>query len=155
MELMSLTIGKPAPDFSLVNQFGETVSLSSFKGKKNVVVLFYPFAFSGICTGELCALRDDLSAFHNDDAELLAISCDPMYSLKAYGEAEGYSFQLLADFWPHGDVATSYGVFLEEKGFATRGTFIIDKKGILRWQVVNGPGEARDVTDYKEALAAL
>lgn len=152
---MSLTIGKPAPDFSLVNQFGETVSLSSFKGKKNVVVLFYPFAFSGICTGELCALRDDLSAFHNDDAELLAISCDPMYSLKAYGEAEGYSFQLLADFWPHGDVATSYGVFLEEKGFATRGTFIIDKKGILRWQVVNGPGEARDVTDYKEALAAL
>jgi len=155
MELMSLIIGKPAPDFSLVNQFGETVSLSSFKGKKNVVVLFYPFAFSGICTGELCALRDDLSAFHNDDAELLAISCDPMYSLKAYGEAEGYSFQLLADFWPHGDVATSYGVFLEEKGFATRGTFIIDKKGILRWQVVNGPGEARDVTDYKEALAAL
>jgi peroxiredoxin len=155
MELMSLTIGKPAPDFSLVNQFGETVSLSSFKGKKNVVVLFYPFAFSGICTGELCALRDDLSAFHNDDAELLAISCDPMYSLKAYGEAEGYSFQLLADFWPHGDVATSYGLFLEEKGFATRGTFIIDKKGILRWQVVNGPGEARDVTDYKEALAAL
>jgi peroxiredoxin len=155
MELMSLTIGKPAPDFSLVNQFGETVSLSSFKGKKNVVVLFYPFAFSGICTGELCALRDDLSAFHNDDAELLAISCDPMYSLKAYGEAEGYSFQLLADFWPHGDVAKSYGVFLEEKGFATRGTFIIDKKGILRWQVVNGPGEARDVADYKEALAAL
>jgi len=152
---MSLTIGKPAPDFSLVNQFGETVSLSSFKGKKNVVVLFYPFAFSGICTGELCALRDDLSAFHNDDAELLAISCDPMYSLKAYGEAEGYSFQLLADFWPHGDVAKSYGVFLEEKGFATRGTFIIDKKGILRWQVVNGPGEARDVADYKEALAAL
>jgi peroxiredoxin len=155
MELMSLTIGKPAPDFSLVNQFGETVSLSSFKGKKNVVVLFYPFAFSGICTGELCALRDDLSAFHNEDAELVAISCDPMYSLKAYGEAEGYSFQLLADFWPHGDVAKSYGVFLEEKGFATRGTFIIDKEGILRWQVVNGPGEARDVADYKEALAAL
>jgi len=152
---MSLTLGKPAPDFSLVNQFGETVSLSSFKGKKNVVVLFYPFAFSGICTGELCALRDDLSAFHNDDAELVAISCDPMYSLKAYGEAEGYSFQLLADFWPHGDVAKSYGVFLEEKGFATRGTFIIDKEGILRWQVVNGPGEARDVADYKEALAAL
>jgi len=152
---MSLTIGKPAPDFSLVNQFGETVSLSSFKGKKNVVVLFYPFAFSGICTGELCALRDDLSAFHNDDAELVAISCDPMYSLKAYGEAEGYSFQLLADFWPHGDVAKSYGVFLEDKGFATRGTFIIDKEGILRWQVVNGPGEARDVADYKEALAAL
>jgi peroxiredoxin len=152
---MSLTIGKSAPEFSLTNQFGETVSLSSFKGKKNVVVLFYPFAFSGICTGELCALRDDLAAFHNDDAELLAISCDPMYSLKAFGEAEGYEFGLLADFWPHGEVAKSYGVFLEEKGFATRGTFIIDKEGILRWQVVNGPGEARNVAEYKAALAVL
>ena len=152
---MSLTIGKPAPEFSLTNQFGETVSLSSFKGKKNVVVLFYPFAFSGICTGELCALRDDLAVFQNDDDELLAISCDPMYSLKAFGEVEGYEFGLLADFWPHGEVAKSYGVFLEEKGFATRGTFIIDKKGILRWQVVNGPGEARNVAEYKAALAAL
>jgi len=152
---MTLTIGEPAPDFTLVNQFGENVSLSSFKGKKNVVVLFYPFAFSGICTGELCALRDDLSAFQNDAAELLAISCDPMYSLKAFGEAESYKFPLLADFWPHGAVSKSYGVFLEDKGFATRGTFVIDKGGILRWQVLNGPGEARNVADYKAALASL
>ena len=74
-----ITIGQAAPDFELVNQHGEKVSLASFKGEKNVVVLFYPFAFSGICTGELCALRDDLSAFQNENVQLLAISCDPMF----------------------------------------------------------------------------
>ena len=152
---MTLEIGSAAPDFSLTNQFGESVSLSSFKGNKNVVVLFYPFAFSGICTGELCGLRDDLGAFQNDDVQLLAISCDPMYSLKAFGEAEGYKFQLLADFWPHGAVAKSYGVFDEARGCAIRGTFVIDKAGILRWQVVNGLGDARNLVDYKQALAAL
>jgi len=152
---MTLEIGSAAPDFSLTNQFGESVSLSSFKGNKNVVVLFYPFAFSGICTGELCGLRDDLGAFQNDDVQLLAISCDPMYSLKAFGEAEGYKFPLLADFWPHGEVAKSYGVFDEARGCAIRGTFVIDKAGILRWQVVNGLGDARNLVDYKQALAAL
>jgi len=152
---MTLEIGKAAPDFTLKNQFGEDVTLSSFKGKKNVVIVFYPFAFSGICTGELCSLRDDLGAYHNDDSELLAISCDPMYSLKAFGEAEGYKFSLLADFWPHGAVASNYGVFNAERGMAIRGTFVVDKEGILRWQVVNGPGDARNAADYKAALAAL
>ena len=152
---MTLEIGSAAPDFSLTNQFGESVSLSSFKGNKNVVVLFYPFAFSGICTGELCGLRDDLGAFQNDDVQLLAISCDPMYSLKAFGEAEGYKFPLLADFWPHGAVAKSYGAFDDARGCAVRGTFVIDKGGILRWQVVNGLGDARNLVDYKQALAAL
>jgi mycoredoxin-dependent peroxiredoxin len=99
---MALAIGSAAPDFELVNQHGEKISLSSFKGKKNVVVLFYPFAFSGICTGELCALRDDLSSFQNDSVELIAISCDPMYANKVFAEQEGYKFQVLSDFWPHG-----------------------------------------------------
>ena len=152
---MSLTIGSPAPEFELSNQHGEKVSLSSFKGQKNVVVIFYPFAFSGICTGELCALRDDLAPFQNDQVELLAISCDPMYSLKAFADAEKYEFSLLADFWPHGEVAKKYGVFQEERGFATRGTFVIDKSGTIRWSIVNGPGEARILTDYKAALAVL
>ena len=98
---MSLKVSDSAPDFELVNQFGQKTSLVSFNGKKNVVVLFYPFAFSGICTGELCALRDDLGSFQNDKVELLAISCDPMYALKMFGEKEGYKFQLLSDFWPH------------------------------------------------------
>ncbi len=152
---MALTIGQEAPDFTLMNQHGESVSLSSFKGKKNVVVIFYPFAFSGICTGELCALRDDLASFENDNSELLAISCDPMYAQKAFAEQEGYKFGVLADFWPHGAAAKAYGVFNEERGCATRGTFIIDKSGILRWQVVNGLGDARNIADYKAALATL
>ena len=152
---MSLTIGQAAPDFTLKNQFGEDVTLSSFRGKKNVVVVFYPFAFSGICTGELCALRDDLAAYQNENTELLAISCDAMYSQKAFAEQEGYKFSLLADFWPHGQTSKAYGVFNEERGLAIRGTFVVDKEGVLRWQVVNGPGDARVAADYKAALATL
>ncbi len=155
MEKMSLTIGQEAPDFTLKNQFGEDVTLSSFRGKKNVVIVFYPFAFSGICTGELCTLRDDLGAYQNEDTELLAISCDAMYSNKAFAEAEGYKFSLLADFWPHGAVSTSYGVFNTDRGLAIRGTFIVDKEGKLRWQVVNGPGDARVAEEYKAALATI
>ena len=153
--MSSPAVGSVAPDFELTNQHGQKVSLASFRDKKNVVVLFYPFAFSGICTGELCALRDDLAPFQNDQVELLAISCDPMYSLKAFADAEKYEFSLLADFWQNGEVAKKYGVFQEERGFATRGTFVIDKSGTIRWSVVNGPGEARILTDYKAALAAL
>lgn len=150
-----IKVGQAAPDFELVNQHGEKVSLASFKGEKNVVVLFYPFAFSGICTGELCTLRDDLSAFQNENVQLLAISCDPMYSQRAFAEHEGYKFPLLSDFWPHGAVAKAYGVFDEERGLATRGSFVIDKEGILRWQVINGAGVARDAGDYKRAIEAL
>ncbi len=152
---MSLTIGSPAPQFSLTNQHGENISLADYKGKKKVVVLFYPFAFSGICTGELCGLRDDLAAFQNENVELIAISCDPMYAQKAFAEKEGYKFPVLADFWPHGAAAKAYGVFNEERGCAIRGTFIIDKEGILRWQVVNGLGDARNIVDYKAALASI
>ena len=152
---MTLKVSDSAPDFELVNQFGQKTSLVSFNGKKNVVVLFYPFAFSGICTGELCALRDDLGSFQNDKVELLAISCDPMYALKMFGEKEGYKFQLLSDFWPHGEVARKYGVFNEERGCAVRGTFVIDKSGKVRWQIVNSLGDARNLVDYKAALSAL
>lgn len=152
---MTLSIGTAAPDFELKDQHGSAVSLSSFKGKKNVVLLFIPFAFTGTCTGELCAMRDDLSPFQNDEVELLAISCDSMYSQRVFAEQEGYKFSMLSDFWPHGAVATSYGIFDEALGCALRGTFIIDKEGIIRWTVVNGLGDARSNDDYKAALAAL
>jgi mycoredoxin-dependent peroxiredoxin len=152
---MTLTIGTSAPDFTLMDQHGSPVTLSSFKGQKNVVILFYPFAFSGICTGELCALRDDLSAFQNDDVQLLAISCDPMYAQRAFAEQEGYKFPVLADFWPHGGAAKAYGVFDEARGCAVRGTFIVDKNGNLVWQIVNGLGDARNLVEYKSALASL
>lgn len=152
---MTLIIGNPAPAFELSNQHGEKVSLASFKTKKNLVVLFYPFAFSGRCTGELCAIRDDLSVFQNDNVQLVAISCDPMFAQRAFAEKEGYKFPVLSDFWPHGAIAKAYGVFEEAQGCAIRGTFVIDKEGILRWQVVNGMGDARNILDYKSAISAL
>lgn len=152
---MSIAVGQEAPDFELPDQNGEKVSLSSFRGKKNVVVVFFPFAFSGICTGELCALRDDLSVFQNDDVELLAISCDAKFTQKAFAEKEGYKFPLLSDFWPHGETAAKYGVFNDAAGLAVRGTFVIDKSGVVRWSVVNAPADARNLEEYKAALAAL
>ena len=152
---MALAIGSMAPDFELVNQHGQKISLSSYQGKKNVVVIFYPFAFSGICTGELCDLRDDLSAFQNDKVELISISCDPMYANKVFAEQEGYKFQVLSDFWPHGAIAKAYGVFDENRGCATRGSFIIGTDGKIKWMVVNGLGEARNIAEYKVALSAL
>ena len=152
---MTLSIGSAAPDFELSDQHGEKVSLSSFKGKKNVVVLFIPFAFTGTCTGELCALRDDLAPFQNENVQLLAISCDSMFTQRIFAEQEGYKFPVLADFWPHGAVAKAYGIFNEELGCAMRGTFIIDKEGILRWQVINGLGDARNIAVYKTAISAL
>jgi len=152
---MALAIESMAPDFELVNQHGQKISLSSYQGKKNVVVIFYPFAFSGICTGELCALRDDLAAFQNEKVELISISCDPMYANKVFAEQEGYKFQVLSDFWPHGDIAKAYGVFDENRGCATRGSFIIGTDGKIKWMVVNGLGEARNIAEYKAALSAL
>ena len=152
---MALAIESMAPDFELVNQHGQKISLSSYQGKKNVVVIFYPFAFSGICTGELCALRDDLAAFQNEKVELISISCDPMYANKVFAEQEGYKFQVLSDFWPHGAIAKAYGVFDENRGCATRGSFIIGTDGKIKWMVVNGLGEARNIAEYKAALSAL
>ena len=152
---MTIEVGQEAPDFELVDQNGEKVKLSSFRGIKNVVVVFFPFAFTGTCTGELCALRDDLSGFQNEKIQLLAISCDAMFTQKVFAEKEGYKFPLLSDFWPHGATAEKYGVFNSERGLALRGTFIIDKQGIVRWSVINSPAEARNIADYKAALASL
>jgi peroxiredoxin len=150
-----LSVGSTAPDFELKNQYGELVKLSSFKGEKNVVLLFIPFAFTGTCTGELCAIRDDLAAFQNDSVQVLAVSCDSPFTQKMFAEQEGYKFPVLADFWPHGAAAKAYGIFNEDLGCAMRGTFIIDKEGTVRWSVVNGLGDARNNGDYKTAIAAL
>ncbi|MFC9332205.1 peroxiredoxin [Arthrobacter sp. NPDC057009] len=147
-------VGEQAPDFTLVNQFGEPVRLADFRGR-NVVVVFYPFAFSGICTGELCEIRDNLAVFEHADAEVLAVSVDSKFSLRAYAEQEGYGFSLLADFWPHGAVAEKYGVFDPETGMARRGTFIIDADGTVRYVVVNPRGQARDLAEYRRILAEL
>lgn len=151
---MTVEVGAPAPDFTLKNHHGEDITLSQLRGT-NVVIVFYPFAFSGICSGELCEIRDNLETFTTASAEVLAISCDSMMTLRAWADREGYSFGLLSDFWPHGEVARNYGVFEEGPGAAKRGTFIIDREGIVRWKVENGLGQARDFQSYRDALAAL
>ncbi|MFH0244510.1 peroxiredoxin [Streptomyces sp. HK10] len=152
---MAIEVGTKAPEFELRNQHGETVRLADFKGEKNVVLLFYPFAFTGVCTGELCALRDELPRFVNDDVQLLAVSCDSPFTLRVFAEQEGLDYPLLSDFWPHGDTAREYGVFDEEKGCAVRGTFIIDKEGVVRWTVVHALPDARDLNEYAKALESL
>jgi mycoredoxin-dependent peroxiredoxin len=152
---MAIAIGDEAPDFELTDQHGTPVKLSSFRGTKNVVVVFYPLAFSGVCSGELCALREDFPEADRDDVELLTVSVDSFFTHRAWADKENFQFGLLADFWPHGAVAKQYGVFDEDKGLATRGTFVIDKQGIVRWSVVNPIPQARDIADYQKALAEL
>ncbi|MFI7615108.1 peroxiredoxin [Nonomuraea terrae] len=143
-------VGAPAPDFELQDQHGTPVRLSRFRGRK-VVLVFYPLAFSGVCHGELSALRDHPI----EDAQVLTVSVDSLFTQRAWADREGFRFPLLSDFWPHGQVARAYGVFDETKGFALRGTFIIDGEGVIRWSVVNPVSSARDVADYVKALAVI
>jgi len=152
---MTIEIGDEAPDFELPDQHGTPVKLSSFRGAKNVVLVFYPLAFSGVCSGELCALREDFPEVNRDDVALLTVSIDSVFTHRAWSDQENFQFSLLSDFWPHGGVAQQYGVFDEAKGIATRGTFVIDKHGIVRWRVVNPIPQARDIADYQKALASL
>jgi peroxiredoxin len=152
---MPVEVGTQAPEFTLKNQNNEPVTLSSFQGQRNVLLVFYPFAFSGICTGELCQLRDDLSAYEDENVTTLAISADPVFTLKAWSEKEGFKFDLLSDFWPHGQVAQAYGVFNENAGMANRGTFLIDTTGTVRFTELNEPGQARDQGAWKRAISAL
>jgi peroxiredoxin len=152
---VTIDVGDRAPDFTLRDQKNQEVTLSDFRGRRNVVLLFYPLAFSGICQGELCAIRDDLSGFQNDDVQVLAVSVDSAHVHRAWAEQQGYDFPLLADFWPHGGVARSYGVLNEDKGMALRASFVIDKEGIVRWAVVNAIPDARDHAEYAKALASL
>jgi peroxiredoxin (alkyl hydroperoxide reductase subunit C) len=150
-----IEVGEQAPDFTLKDQNNEDFTLSSYRGKQAVLIVFYPLAFTGICTGELCAVRDDISTFQNDDVQVVSISVDSAYSHKIFSEREGYDFPLLSDFWPHGAVAQSYGVFNETTGFANRGTFLVDKTGAVRFAEMNGPGEGRDADDWRAAIKAL
>ncbi len=150
-----IEVGQLAPDFTLTSQYGQPVTLSEFRGSKNVVLMFYPAAFTGICTSELCALRDRAPEFDTDDVVVLGVSTDRVPTLKVYAAQEGIEYPLLSDFWPHGEVAQAYGVFLDTTGIATRGTFVIDKAGVVRWGVVNHPGVARNIDDIAAAVADL
>jgi len=152
---MPLELGAQAPDFALRVQHGQTVTLSSYRGSKAVVLVFYPWAFSRVCESELRALRDELGRFRTDDVELLAISCDPMFSLRAFADADDLTFPLLSDHWPHGEVAQAFGVFNERTGAAGRSTFIVDRAGIVAWAVHHAVPDARDLEEYTAVLWSL
>jgi mycoredoxin-dependent peroxiredoxin len=154
-EPVPLGVGQVAPDFTLKDQNNEEVTLSSFRGEKAVLLVFYPFAFTGTCTGELRAIADEPEVFSSERVSTLTVSCDTTYSHKVFSEREGFDFPLLADFWPHGAVAAAYGVFRTDGGFANRGTFLIDVDGVVRFVEMNGPGQARDPQRWRAEIAAL
>lgn len=151
---MGPTIGDIAPDFTLIDHRGEEVTLSALRGKP-VALVFFPLAFTGTCTGELCELRDSMELFDDAGVELLAISVDSKATLARFAEVEGYAFRLLSDFWPHGEVASRYDSFLPQRGIATRATFLIDAAGLVAAAFRTEPGEARPLAAYREALAKL
>ena len=152
---MPIEVGAEAPEFVLKDQNNQEVRLSDFRGKRTVLLVFYPLAFTGVCQGELCEVRDNLNEYVNDDVQVLTVSVDSVYSHKVWAEREGYQFPLLADFWPHGAVAQAYGVFNETAGISNRGTFVIDKAGVVRFAEMNMPGEARDQEGWRKALASV
>jgi peroxiredoxin len=149
-----LPLGSPAPDFLLPDQHGSDVSRDGLAGRAALIV-FYPFAFTAICTSELGAIQSALDSFQNDDVQVVAVSCDPLYTLRAFADDQGFGFPLLSDFWPHGATAERYGVFDLARGCATRGSFLLDRHGILRWSVLNPISAPRDFDAHLEAVAAL
>ena len=150
-----LPVGTTAPDFTLRDQNQQPVTLSSYRGTRDVLLVFFPLAFTGICQGELDQLRDNLPEFENDDRVALAISVGPPPTHKIWALESGFMFPVLSDFWPHGQVSRAYGVFNEDAGYPNRGTFVVDRSGIIRFAEMKQPGEARDQRLWTHALAAL
>ena len=150
----TLGLGQAAPGFTARNQHGELLALSVLRGAP-AVIIFYPWAFSSICRDELAAVRDDHERFVALSARVLAVSCDAMYTLRAYADAEAIPFDLLSDHWPHGAIARAYGVFDEQAGCARRGTFVVDSAGLIRWLQVNQVNEPRELAAVLAAAANL
>ncbi|WP_067497644.1 peroxiredoxin [Actinoplanes sp. TFC3] len=152
---MPIDVGSPAPSFTLKDQNNQEISLADFQGRKAVLLVFYPLAFTGTCQGELAEIQENYSEYSNDYIQVLTVSVDSVYSHKVWADREGFTFPLLADFWPHGAVAQAYGVFNDQAGFANRGTFVIDKEGVVRFAQLQGPGEARDQNTWRSAFKDL
>lgn len=152
---MVIQVGETAPDFTLSDQHGEQLTLSELVQEGPVALVFFPLAFSGICTGELCELRDNLAIFEDAKVRLLGVSVDSVHALRVWAEQEGYNFSILSDFWPHGAVAQQLGAFIDERGIATRATVVIgeDRKVLASFET--SPGEARDFDAYRQAVASL
>ena len=152
---MAIEIGQSAPGFELQDPAGDRVQLADFAGDKAVALVFYPFTFTGVCEGELCTLRDDQSEFSDAGVQVLAVSCDSRHSQRIWTEQQGYTFPVLSDFWPHGEVARAYGVFNDALGCANRATFLIDRDGIVVDVIETDLGTPRAADRYREALAKL
>jgi peroxiredoxin (alkyl hydroperoxide reductase subunit C) len=152
---MAIELGATAPDFELKDQNNQDVRLSAFQGRKDVLLVFYPLAFTGTCGGELCQVRDNLADYQTDSLQILSISVDSIYAHKVWADREGFDFPLLADFWPHGAVAQAYGVFNYDRGYANRGTFLVDRSGMVQFAEMNQPGQPRDQTAWKAAIGGL
>jgi mycoredoxin-dependent peroxiredoxin len=153
---MPIEVGQEAPDFELPDQTRTKVKLSTFRGTSNVVLVFYPFTFTGVCQGELCSLRDDIASFERAGVQVLALSCDSPYVQAKWAEEQHFGFPLLSDFWPHGEVSRAYGVFNEAMGCANRQTFVIDNDGkVISTFASADLGTPRAKEDYESALAGL
>ena len=151
---MAVEVGQQAPDFTLKNPANEDVSLSDFRGR-NVVLVFFPAAFSSFCTTQLSEIGEHEGRYAENDAQVIGISVDSRHSLRAFGEQLGLrDTVLLADFHPKGEVARRYGVYMDEAGIAARATFVVDREGVVRSAVVNAPPEIPDEEEYFRTLAA-
>ncbi|GAC1578194.1 MAG: peroxiredoxin [Candidatus Dormibacteria bacterium] len=150
---MAVEVGDEAPDFTLVDEDNNQVRLSDLRGR-NVVLLFYPFDFSPVCTNELKEIARTQARYDAAGAEVFGISVDSRYTHKAFKRDEQLTARLLADFHPKGAVAAQYGAYLEDAGFATRVTVVIDSTGVVRRKVISSVPEARNADEYLEALAS-
>jgi len=154
LSAMSL-IGQPAPSFSLRDQSREVITLDDLKGRKSLVV-FIPFPFTGVCHGELCAIRDNLAALNEFEAGVIVITCDTLAVNKKWSEENGFDFPVLSDFWPHGQTAIAYGAFDDRTGGAKRYTFVLDEDGVVRNEIKSEElGTPREFDLYLEALSTV
>jgi mycoredoxin-dependent peroxiredoxin len=152
---MPIDEGTEAPDFTLRDQNNQEVTLSDFRGRKHVLLVFYPLAFTGTCQGELAEIQHNLPHYANDNVQILTISVDSVYTHKVWADRENWTFPLLADFWPHGAVAEKYGILDQSRGTADRGTFLIDPEGTIRYAQHQPPGHPRDQKTWQALLKDL
>ncbi|MGO1974117.1 MAG: redoxin domain-containing protein [Propionibacteriaceae bacterium] len=145
--------GSVAPNFRARNQHGQHIELSTLA--ESALVFFYPFAFTAVCASELQGLRDRAPAFRTAGVRVLALSCDSPYALRVFAETEGFEADLVSDFWPHGEIASTYGVFDSERGCARRGSFLVDTERRIRWTAESAPGEARDIDEHLRRATEL
>ena len=151
---MALEAGQRAPDFDLQVNADTRVRLEDLRGERNVLLVFHPYAFTGICETESCDIQENLERYRDADTEVVFVSCDPWPARQAWKKELGHDYTFASDFWPHGAAAQAYGVFEEGRGISVRGTFLIGKDGVVRWALVNAPGERRESL-VEESLAAV